>query len=149
VPCTYKCIFGISHPTKGIEGGTNHIVMGKGYSYLILTGPGKIYWFLNVKNSEPTYGKGVPSYTVEDERRLAEQHFEDRLNEYDTFRDMYKNKIISRLTPLHEYQWKRWYFGRVMTIGDASHKVSYPWYLQYMSSNLGTCRPIRTLSQCH
>jgi 2-polyprenyl-6-methoxyphenol hydroxylase-like FAD-dependent oxidoreductase len=114
----------MSYPTKGIEGGTNHIVMGEGHSYLILTGPGKIYWFLQVKNSETTYGKGVLNYTVEDERRLAKSHFEDRLNEYDTFGDLYRNKIISRLTPLHEYQWKRWYFGRVMTIGDASHKVS-------------------------
>lgn len=114
----------MSYLTKGIEKGTNHIVMGEGHSYLILTGPGKTYWFLQVKNSETTYGKGVPNYTVEDERRLAESHFEDRLNEYDTFGDLYRNKIISRLTPLHEYQWKRWYFGRVMTIGDANHKVS-------------------------
>lgn len=123
MPCVYKCIFGISTPTKGINLGTNHIVMGKNYSYVIFTGPGKVYWFLNVKNQQLTYGKGVPRYTVEDEHRLAEQHFGDRLNEYDTFEDVYKNKVISVLTPLHEYQWKRWYYGRTMTIGDAAHKV--------------------------
>ncbi|KAI9655144.1 MAG: hypothetical protein M1821_005627 [Bathelium mastoideum] len=123
VPCTYKCIFGMSKPTKGIEKGTTHVVMGKNYSYGIGSGTGKIYWFLNVKNSETTYGRGVPRYTVEDEQRLAEQHFKDRLNEYDTFEDVYRNRIKSRLTPLHEYQWKRWYFGRIMTIGDASHKI--------------------------
>lgn len=125
VSCTYKCIFGISHPTKGVEQGTNHNVMGKGHSYLILTGSGRVYWFLNVKNSQVTYGKGVPRYSVEDEQCLAEQHFGDRLNEYDSFGDVYKKKIISRLTPLHEYQWKRWHFERIMTIGDASHKVSH------------------------
>ncbi|KAK7756873.1 hypothetical protein SLS62_000889 [Diatrype stigma] len=85
--------------------------------------PGRIYWFLNVKNEQVTHGKGVPRYSVDDEFRLAKQHFEDRINEYDTFGDVYKSKIISRLTPLHEYQWKRWHFGRIMTIGDACHKL--------------------------
>ena len=124
VPCTYKCIFGMSRPTRGIKRGTNHVVMGKGHSYLFLTGPGKVYWFLQVRNSHVTYGKEIPRYTEEDERDLAEKHFGDRVNDYDTFEDVYKNRLISRLTPLHEYQWKRWYFERIMTIGDASHKVS-------------------------
>lgn len=104
--------------------GTNHIVMGKGHSYLLFTGPGRIYWFLFVKNAQVTYGKSVPRYSAQDEQRLAEEHFEDRLNEHDTFADIYKNRIISRLTPLHEYQWKRWHFGRIITIGDAAHKVA-------------------------
>lgn len=117
-------MFGLSRPTKGIPKGSTHVVMGKNYSYTIASGPGRIFWFLMVKNSEMTYGKGVPRYSVEDKQRLAEQHFQDRLNEHDTFEDLYGNKIISGLTPLHEYQWKQWYFERIMTIGDASHKVS-------------------------
>lgn len=126
MPCVYKCIFGISHETKGIKLGTHHVVMGKDYSYVFFTGPGRIYWFLNVRNAKVTYGKGIPRYSVEDEQRLAKQHFGDRINEHDTFADVYKNKVISRLTPLHEYQWKRWHFGRIMTIGDACHKVTIP-----------------------
>ncbi|KAK6210531.1 putative secondary metabolism biosynthetic enzyme [Pestalotiopsis sp. IQ-011] len=59
---------------------------------------------------------------AKDEYRLAEEHFGDRLNEHDTFADVYEGRIISRLTPLHEYQWRRWHFGRIMTIGDACHK---------------------------
>jgi 2-polyprenyl-6-methoxyphenol hydroxylase-like FAD-dependent oxidoreductase len=114
----------MSRPTKGIKQGTNHVVLGKGYSYLIMTGSGKVYWFLNVKMSQVMHGKEVPRFSVEDEQRLAEQHFGDQLNEYDSFEDVYKNRIIATLTPLHEYQWKRWYFERIMTIGDACHKVS-------------------------
>ncbi|KAI1432416.1 hypothetical protein GGR50DRAFT_688958 [Xylaria sp. CBS 124048] len=123
VPCSYKCIFGMSHPTAGIKQGTNHIILGKGQSYLILTGSDRIYWFLNVKNPDVLYGKDIPRYSAEDERRLAEEHFGDQLNEYDTFEDLYKKKIMATLTPLHEYQWKRWYFQRIMTIGDACHKL--------------------------
>ena len=114
----------MSRPIEGIERGTNHIVMGKGHSFLILTGRGKVYWFLQAKNSKVTHGKDIPRYSVEDEEQLAKQHFGDRINKCVTFEELYRNKIMSRLTPLHEYQWKRWYFDRIMTIGDANHKVS-------------------------
>jgi len=123
----------MSHPTKGIQRGTSHVIMNKGFSYLILTGPqGRVYWFLNVKNDKVTYGKEVPRYSKEDEQRLAEEHLHDRLNEHDVFGDLYKNRISSTLTPLHEYQWLRWHFGRIMTIGDASHKVSMNPYVSFL-----------------
>jgi 2-polyprenyl-6-methoxyphenol hydroxylase-like FAD-dependent oxidoreductase len=124
VPCAYKCIWGISHPVKGVEPGSIHVIMGKNQSYSVFTGPGKLHWLLYVRNPQMMYGKGVPRYTVEDEQRLAEQHFGDRINEYTTFGDIYKSKIVSGLTPLHEYQWKTWHYERIMTIGDACHKVS-------------------------
>jgi hypothetical protein len=87
--------------------------MAKDHSYSLFTGPGKLHWLLYVKNAQVMLRKGVPQYSVEDEQRLAEQYFGDRFNEYDTFGDVYKNKFISRLTPLHEYQWKRWHFERI------------------------------------
>jgi hypothetical protein len=125
VPCAYKCIWGISNPVKGVEPGSIHVIMGKNQSYSVFTGPGKLHWLLYVRNPQMMYGKGVPKYTVEDEQRLAEQHFGDPINEYITFGDVYKSRIVSGLTPLHEYQWKTWHFERIMTIGDACHKVSY------------------------
>ena len=115
----------MAHAPPGIKKGSTHIVMGKNYSHSIMSGPGgRVFFFLNAKDDAVTHGKAVPRYSVEDERALAERHFQDRINEHDTFEDIYKGKIISRLTPLHEYQWKRWYFERIMTIGDACHKVS-------------------------
>ncbi|PCD38655.1 hypothetical protein AU210_007122 [Fusarium oxysporum f. sp. radicis-cucumerinum] len=123
VPCLYKCIWGISHPTPSIESGSIHVVMGKDHSYSLFTGREKLYWFLYVKNASTMHGKQVPRYTADDEQQLAEQYFEDRFSETVTFGDVYKNKMVASLTPLHEYQWKRWHFGRIMTIGDACHKV--------------------------
>ncbi|KAK7745573.1 hypothetical protein SLS53_003073 [Cytospora paraplurivora] len=114
----------MSHPTKGIEQGTSHTILGKGSSYIFLTGGGKVYWFLNTKNSQIAHGEDVPRrYSAEDEHQLAKKHFRDQLNEHDTFEDVYKQRIMSTLTPLHEYQWKHWYFERIITIGDASHKL--------------------------
>ncbi|KAI8626280.1 FAD/NAD(P)-binding domain-containing protein [Xylariaceae sp. FL1651] len=126
VPCTYKCIFGISHAhsLRGVEKGTTSNIMGKHWSYTVSSAPGDtIFWVLNVKNSAVTHGDRIPRYSQTEERSLAEKHFKDRLNDHDTFEDLYKARIRSRLTPLHEYQWKRWYFDRIMTIGDACHKI--------------------------
>ncbi|KAM3073525.1 hypothetical protein ACMFMG_004581 [Clarireedia jacksonii] len=123
VPCAYRCIWGISHPVKGVEPGSIHVIMGKDQSYSVFTGPGKLHWLLYVRNPQMMYGKNVPRYSVEDEQRLAEQHFGDPINEYTTFGDVYNSRIVSGMTPLHEYQWKRWYFERIITIGDACHKV--------------------------
>lgn len=98
--------------------------MCKNYSHASITGSsGKVFFFLNVKDKAVTHGKSIPRYFVEDERALAEQHFQDRLNEHDTFGDVYKARIIFKPTPLHEYQWKRCYFERIITISDAAHKV--------------------------
>lgn len=41
-----------------------------------------------------------------------------------SFKKLYDAKISSTLTPLPEYVFKRWHFKRIMTIGDAAHKVS-------------------------
>ncbi|CEI63201.1 unnamed protein product [Fusarium venenatum] len=119
----YSLHWGISHPTPSIKAGSIHVVMAKDHSYSLFAGRGKLYWFLYVKNASIMHGKQVPRYTAEDERQLAEQYFEDHFGKTVTFGDVYKNKIVSSLTPLHEYQWKRWHFGRIMTIGDACHKV--------------------------
>lgn len=159
VPCAYKCIWGISHSMKSIKSGSIHIIMGKDCSYLLLTSPEKLYWFLFVKNSRVEYGKDVPrTFGVEEEQRLAEQHFGDWLSDHETFGDAYRNKIISSLTPLHEYQWKRWHFGRIMTIGDACHKVSclppcqmssLLKYLDAFSACLWNCADCRYFSFIH
>ncbi|KAJ4039172.1 hypothetical protein NW763_012646 [Fusarium oxysporum] len=78
VPCLYKCIWGISHPTPSIESGSIHVVMGKDHSYSLFAGREKLYWFLYVKNASTMHGKQVPRYTAEDEQQLAEQYFEGR-----------------------------------------------------------------------
>ncbi|KAF6803052.1 FAD binding domain-containing protein [Colletotrichum sojae] len=123
LPTVYKCIFGISiykdfipHMTQ-----TN---MDKHFSYLLIGGPdGRVYWFLFVNLGETQYGPDLPRYTKEDEQALANEHFDDVLGENFTFRDLYDSKISSLLTSLPEYVFKKWHFNRIITIGDAAHKM--------------------------
>jgi hypothetical protein len=41
-----------------------------------------------------------------------------------TFGQIYAKKLTSTLTPLHEYVLEKWYFDRMILIGDSVHKVS-------------------------
>lgn len=100
--------------------------LNKGYSYLVISGPQhRVYWFLFVNMGKTHYGPEPPRFTKEDEEALANEHMNDKILEDRTFRDLYSTKISSVLTPLPEYVFKKWYFRRIMTIGDAAHKVGY------------------------
>lgn len=69
------------------------------------------------------YGSEIPRFTKEDEEKLVKEHWDDHITPSLKFSDLYKHKISSVYTPLPEYVYKKWYFQRIMTIGDAAHKV--------------------------
>ncbi|KAF5657010.1 FAD NAD(P)-binding domain-containing protein [Fusarium heterosporum] len=68
------------------------------------------------------YGPEIPNFTKEDEDLIAKEHWKDQITEDLQFSDIYKRKVSSVCTPLHEHVYKHWYFGRIMTIGDSCHK---------------------------
>ncbi|KAL0573426.1 hypothetical protein V5O48_008520 [Marasmius crinis-equi] len=129
VPTEYRCIFGISKPTPGFTPYCADHTMGrlKGNSYLTASGPNDcVYWFLFAKLPKTIYGlyEDLPRFTDDDKEKLAEEHAEDPISETLTFGDLYKNRRIATLTALPEYVMKKWHFGRIVTLGDASHKFN-------------------------
>lgn len=124
VPCDYGCIFGISNPCEGIEPGASNSVFRKHQSYIINGGPsGRVYWFFFFKLNQRTYGEDIPTYSTEDKERLFAEHENDDITPNLKFRGILKNMITSALVPLQEYVFRQWYYRRIMTIGDAAHKV--------------------------
>ncbi|KAF4337463.1 zeaxanthin epoxidase chloroplastic [Fusarium beomiforme] len=122
VPCYYKCIFGISCPIEQLAQGHHHNY-NDNFSYLILLGPGgRWYWFLFVKLPVTLYGNDIPRYTKAEEEELAAQHASDQITPEVTFGQLYGARTNSTLTPLHEYVFEKWYYNRIITIGDAAHK---------------------------
>ncbi|KAF4991681.1 hypothetical protein FGRMN_7654, partial [Fusarium graminum] len=122
VPCYYKCIFGVSRPMEAFQSGV-HYIHNHGFSYVIMVGPqGRVFWFLFVKLPEPRYGDDIPRYTKEDEETLAAEHASDKITPDVSFDQLYAARTMSTLTPLHEYVFEKWYFNRIITIGDAAHK---------------------------
>ncbi|KAG0158292.1 hypothetical protein PDIDSM_5805 [Penicillium digitatum] len=123
LPATYACIFGISKGVKGIEKGTLSSVLNEHYSYLVPSGPGDLtYWFLVRNMGKTYYGEEIPRFTKEEEEAVVKEHFHDQITPTLQFSALYNSKIASVYTSLPEYVYKRWYFQRTITIGDASHK---------------------------
>ncbi|GKT46809.1 FAD-dependent monooxygenase andE [Colletotrichum spaethianum] len=129
LPTVYKCIFGISL-VENWQARTTQTNFGKQFSYLVISGPkSRVYWFLFVNMGKTHYGPDLPRFTKEDEAVLVKEHQNDRITGGFTFRDLYSAKISSVLTPLPEYVFEKWHFNRIITIGDAAHKVhAFPKY---------------------
>lgn len=126
LPATYACIFGISEAVSGIEKGTLSSVLNEHFSYLIPSGPGdRTYWFFVRNLGKTVYGPDIPRFTKDEEEALAKGHWNDYITPTVRFSDLYEHKISSVYTSLPEYVYKKWYFQRIMTIGDASHKVRF------------------------
>ncbi|KAH8898447.1 FAD binding domain-containing protein [Thozetella sp. PMI_491] len=124
-PENLSTIFGIANPTKSLPAGLVTSVWHKDYSYLVIGGPaGRVYWFLFEKLPQKLYGDNTPRYSKEDEKAVIEAHRHDRISDEVTLEDLYKNSISTTLTPLHEWTFDKWYFGRIITLGDAAHKMN-------------------------
>ena len=82
-----------------------------------------MYWFYFFKLSKTVYGTGIPVYTKADEARIIKERENDNILPDLRFGDLIKQKISSTLTPLPEYVYKKWHYDRIITVGDAVHKV--------------------------
>jgi 2-polyprenyl-6-methoxyphenol hydroxylase-like FAD-dependent oxidoreductase len=117
-------VFGISNPCEGIEPGASNSVFRKHESYVINGGPeGRVYWFYFFKLAQRAYGNDIPTYTKDDENRILAQRENDNITPTLKFKDLIDARISSVLVPLQEYVFRQWYFKRIITIGDAAHKV--------------------------
>jgi len=125
VPCYYQCSFGIAQDVDHWQDGDECFTIGDGKNFLVAPGPrGRVYWFLFRKLPEVRYGKDIPRYTKEDEAAFVKENFHLAINENLSFGKLYEKRISSSLTPLHEVVFKKWYFDRILVIGDAVHKAS-------------------------
>ncbi|KAK0664378.1 FAD-dependent monooxygenase andE [Lasiodiplodia hormozganensis] len=128
VPCDYTCMFGISSPVPGFARFSSHSVAGHNHSYLVVDGPeGRIYWFLFVKNEKTLHGmeNEIPRrFSEEEKKAVAEKFWNDPIVENVTFGDLYKNNYSAILTALPEFVFSKFFFQRIITIGDAAHKFN-------------------------
>jgi 2-polyprenyl-6-methoxyphenol hydroxylase-like FAD-dependent oxidoreductase len=127
--CHYRCIFGISKDVPDFPDDEQSMVIGEGHSFLVMSGPEKrVYWFFFNKLPEAKFGDEIPKYTREDEAKLVERNRSLPITEKVKFGDIYAKRISSTLTPLHEFVFQKWFFHRILLMGDSVHKVSKPFY---------------------
>ncbi|KAK6088712.1 FAD binding domain-containing protein [Seiridium cupressi] len=123
VPCFYRCSFGIAQRVAGYIPGELNNIRAKGWSGLVISGPeGRVYWFMHQRLPEPRYGKDIPRYTEEDELQFVKEFWDCAITDKINFGQVYSKKLTSTLTPLHEYVYEKWFFNRIMLLGDSAHK---------------------------
>ncbi|KAJ5355557.1 FAD binding domain-containingprotein [Penicillium cataractarum] len=123
IPCRYKCSFGIAQHVPGWVRGELYHITGKGRSQLVISGPDdKVYWFMFEQLPEIQYGKGIPKFSKEDEAEFVKCNSDVAITPRITFRQVYAKRLSSALTPLHEVAFKKWFFNRIITLGDSAHK---------------------------
>lgn len=126
VPTEYCCIFGISQPNDKFPKYSSQNIQGQKYSYLVATGPNdRIYWFLFKKLPDVARGlyDKIPRFTDEQRDALAAEHANHLVSDTLTFGELYATRTTATLQALPEVVFKRWHFNRIITIGDAAHKV--------------------------
>jgi 2-polyprenyl-6-methoxyphenol hydroxylase-like FAD-dependent oxidoreductase len=128
VPCYYQCSFGIAQNVSDYNPGETTNVRTRGYSMLVISGPeNRVYWFIFNRLPKPRFGHDIPRYTKEDEIRFVEKWKDLAITDKITFGQVYSKRLSSTLTPLHEVVYEKWFFGRIMTLGDSAHKVGTSW----------------------
>jgi hypothetical protein len=95
-------------------------------SYLVNCGPGgRLYWFYFFKLAAPACGVDIPEFTQKDEKMILDARANDSVTLTLKFRQLLSKRVSSTLVPLQEYVFGQWYFHRIITIGNAAHKVSH------------------------
>lgn len=124
VSAPYSCMFGISVMNGEIPAGIACNCYKDNRSLAVLTGANnRVYWFYSKAYPTRLYGPDIPRYTDADCDKFAEEHWNDAAQPGITFGDLYKTRVRAVLTPLHSHVFRKWHFGRIITIGDAAHKV--------------------------
>lgn len=123
----YRCLFGISSRTKGMEIGRFDIYTGKGTSGMSFVGQGgRIFWFMYNK-MDHIYPVGqIPRFTKEEALAFAESICDMNLmpNGSVKFGDLWNNRLEFMLVPLEEAAYDTWAWGRIACIGDSIHKTT-------------------------
>ena len=98
--------------------------VGTGHSQLVISGPGnRIYWFFFSRLPETKYGKDIPRSNQEMEAEFVDKYKHAPITKTLTFGQLYAKRLITTLTPLHEYVHEKWFFKRILMMGDSAHKV--------------------------
>ncbi|PYH93622.1 DUF747-domain-containing protein [Aspergillus ellipticus CBS 707.79] len=82
-----------------------------------------IDWVLNENFSYTYYGTDIPQFTREDMARVIQEHWNDPVTPDLRLSDLYGARMGAVYTPMREFVYKKWHLERMITVGDACHKV--------------------------
>ncbi|RYP28807.1 hypothetical protein DL767_007025 [Monosporascus sp. MG133] len=125
IKCNWITLFGISTlRDPRITPGSANTTFRHGMSYGVLSGGnGRNYYFLNKSLPRELKGREIPRYTEANRDDLAKEHWNDFVQHDIRFGDLFESSVRAVLVPLEGYVFPKWHFGRIITLGDAAHKL--------------------------
>ncbi|RYP71949.1 hypothetical protein DL769_004554 [Monosporascus sp. CRB-8-3] len=125
IKCNWITLFGISTlRDPRITPGSASTTFGHGISYGVLSGGnGRNYYFLNKALPRELEGREVCRYTEADRDALAKEHWNEFVQHDIRFGDLFESSVRAVLVPLQGYVFPKWHCGRIITLGDAAHKL--------------------------
>ncbi|OJD30709.1 monooxygenase fad-binding protein [Diplodia corticola] len=129
IKCEYACVFGLAKPTPGIAPG-DVIAVSRAHSTAGCMG-GKdrevfLFWFWKLPQAQHSCGiDAIPRFTDAEGRAELERGGDAVVAEGGVrLRDVAARLERSAVTALPHYVLRRWHYGRVVVVGDASHKFN-------------------------
>ncbi|KAL2824224.1 hypothetical protein BDW59DRAFT_147668 [Aspergillus cavernicola] len=123
----YKCLFGISNPVAGLTPGSYDVTHAQAVSTLVITGKGgKIYWFLFGRMPQVHTNHDIPRFTPMDAEAFAVEHRALPIRPHGriTMGHIWEARERATLTSLEEADFQNWSIGRIVCLGDSSHKMT-------------------------
>lgn len=109
---------------SGIGLGDCHTVHNHGFSFLVITQPGRTFFFVFIKLPKVIHWPNKPKYTAEDAEREAAKLADLPITEGLLFGEIWTKRIRGQLIALEEVVFDHWHFGRTAILGDSAHKVA-------------------------
>ncbi|RYP77149.1 hypothetical protein DL769_003494 [Monosporascus sp. CRB-8-3] len=121
----YRALVGVSKPIPGMGGVRDmHWITHWGLSFLILTQPDKIFFFVNWKMPQKLCWPSKAKWNDDDAEAAAATVAHLPVSDSVVFGELWKNKIRGHLLGLQEGIFDHWSFGRLVLAGDSAHKVT-------------------------
>lgn len=119
---TYRLLFGNCPRIGDAKPATVYECHRFGSSTQVFVGEDKMWFFFYEKLDNPT--SEHKSYTQKDSDEIAARYADHRITKELYFRDLYKERNGSGVTDLEEGILDKWWWNRIVLVGDAAHKLT-------------------------
>ncbi|EHK42316.1 hypothetical protein TRIATDRAFT_134352 [Trichoderma atroviride IMI 206040] len=119
---TYRLLFGNCPRIGDAKPGTVYECHRFGTSTQVFVGDDIMWFFLYEKLDKPT--SEHKSYAQKDADEIAARYADHRITKGLHLRDLYKARSASGATDLEEGILDKWWWKRIVLVGDAAHKVT-------------------------
>ncbi|KGO77075.1 Monooxygenase, FAD-binding [Penicillium italicum] len=121
---SWKCLVGMGPPAPELGEGGMTVVHNNGYSFLFLTQPDKLFFFVFFRLDKSFTWPQRQRYTDADAEELAASVANHSLCETLVFGEIWKKRLRGSLISLEEGILNHWSHGRIVLAGDSVHKVT-------------------------